>query len=54
MLDTHCNDCNQKVIEEGNKTPMSSYDFVYLPIDFRYHSFLHLYLIKISGDKCVD
>ncbi|XP_010415364.1 PREDICTED: protein terminal ear1 homolog [Camelina sativa] len=34
MLDTHCNDCNQKVIKEGNKTPMSSYDFVYLPIDF--------------------
>ncbi|CAE5963327.1 unnamed protein product [Arabidopsis arenosa] len=34
MLDTHCNDCNLKVIKEGNKTPMSSYDFVYLPIDF--------------------
>ncbi|XP_010511735.1 PREDICTED: LOW QUALITY PROTEIN: protein terminal ear1 homolog [Camelina sativa] len=34
MLDTHCNECNQKVIKEGNKTPMSSYDFVYLPIDF--------------------
>ncbi|CAH2065987.1 unnamed protein product [Thlaspi arvense] len=34
MLDTHCNDCNQKIISEGKNTPMSSYDFVYLPIDF--------------------
>ncbi|KFK41189.1 hypothetical protein AALP_AA2G097200 [Arabis alpina] len=33
MLDTHCNDCNQKIIDQGNKAPMSSYDFVYLPID---------------------
>ncbi|KAJ0256024.1 F120 [Hirschfeldia incana] len=34
MLDKHCNDCNEKNISEGNQTPMSSYDFVYLPIDF--------------------
>ncbi|VVA94412.1 unnamed protein product [Arabis nemorensis] len=35
LLDSHCNDCNQKIIDEGNNnTPMSSYDFVYLPIDF--------------------
>ncbi|XP_023644151.1 protein terminal ear1 homolog [Capsella rubella] len=34
MLDKHCNDCNKEIIKEGNKTAMSSYDFVYLPIDF--------------------
>ncbi|KAL0701122.1 hypothetical protein Bca4012_057244 [Brassica carinata] len=36
MLDRHCYDCNEKIISEGNQTqtPMSSYDFVYLPIDF--------------------
>ncbi|KAF8080352.1 hypothetical protein N665_0952s0010 [Sinapis alba] len=34
MLDRHCNDCNEKIISEGNQTPMSSFDFVYLPIDF--------------------
>ncbi|ESQ28508.1 hypothetical protein EUTSA_v10018362mg [Eutrema salsugineum] len=34
VLDTHCNGCNQKIINEGNNTPMSSYDFLYLPIDF--------------------
>ncbi|KAL1202157.1 Protein terminal ear1 [Cardamine amara subsp. amara] len=34
MLDTHCNDSNQKIINQGNNMVMSSYDFVYLPIDF--------------------
>ncbi|RID55479.1 hypothetical protein BRARA_G02736 [Brassica rapa] len=34
MLDAHCNDCNEEIVSEGNQTPMSSYDFVYLPIDF--------------------
>lgn len=34
MLDRHCNDCNEKIISEGDQTPMSAYDFVYLPIDF--------------------
>ncbi|KAF3519153.1 hypothetical protein DY000_02063248 [Brassica cretica] len=34
MLDAHCNDCNEEIVSEGNQMPMSSYDFVYLPIDF--------------------
>ncbi|XWS63756.1 hypothetical protein CRYUN_Cryun06bG0129200 [Craigia yunnanensis] len=33
MLDNHCIHCNEQ-IAEGEDQPLSSYDFVYLPIDF--------------------
>ncbi|KAJ7945473.1 protein terminal ear1 [Quillaja saponaria] len=33
MLDNHCIHCNEQ-IGEGGDQPLSSYDFVYLPIDF--------------------
>ncbi|KAF5741120.1 protein terminal ear1-like [Tripterygium wilfordii] len=33
MLDNHCIHCNEQ-IGEGDDQPLSSYDFVYLPIDF--------------------
>ncbi|XWS22710.1 hypothetical protein CRYUN_Cryun29cG0059400 [Craigia yunnanensis] len=33
MLDNHCIHCNEQ-IAEGDDQPLSSYDFVYLPIDF--------------------
>ncbi|GAV59784.1 RRM_1 domain-containing protein/RRM_2 domain-containing protein [Cephalotus follicularis] len=33
MLDNHCIHCNEQ-IADGDDQPMSSYDFVYLPIDF--------------------
>ncbi|KAK0574606.1 hypothetical protein LWI29_026119 [Acer saccharum] len=33
MLDNHCIHCNEQIID-GNDQPLSSYDFVYLPIDF--------------------
>ncbi|KAJ9708733.1 hypothetical protein PVL29_000647 [Vitis rotundifolia] len=33
MLDNHCIDCNEQVPDGGDR-PLSSYDFVYLPIDF--------------------
>ncbi|KAL3501098.1 hypothetical protein ACH5RR_035547 [Cinchona calisaya] len=33
MLDNHCIHCNEQ-IADGNDQPLSSYDFVYLPIDF--------------------
>lgn len=33
MLDNHCIHCNEQ-ISDGDDQPMSSYDFVYLPIDF--------------------
>ncbi|RDX59121.1 Protein terminal ear1, partial [Mucuna pruriens] len=32
-LDSHCRECNEK-IDDGNDQLLSSYDFVYLPIDF--------------------
>lgn len=34
MLDNHCIHCNEQ-IAEGDDQPLSSYDFVYLPIDFK-------------------
>ncbi|KAL2343124.1 hypothetical protein Fmac_004409 [Flemingia macrophylla] len=34
MLDSHCIHCNEK-IGDGNNQILSSYDFVYLPIDFK-------------------
>lgn len=41
MLDNHCIHCNEQIISAGDhggdddeKQPFSSYDFVYLPIDF--------------------
>lgn len=34
MLDNHCIHCNEQ-IAEGDDRPLSSYDFVYLPIDFK-------------------
>ncbi|CBI16829.3 unnamed protein product, partial [Vitis vinifera] len=33
MLDNHCIDCNKQVPDGGDQ-PLSSYDFIYLPIDF--------------------
>ncbi|KAA0034242.1 protein terminal ear1-like protein [Cucumis melo var. makuwa] len=33
MLDNHCIHCNEQVGDDHNE-PLSSYDFVYLPIDF--------------------
>ncbi|KAK7306181.1 hypothetical protein VNO77_44107 [Canavalia gladiata] len=33
MLDNHCIHCNEQ-IGDGDEQPLSSYDFVYLPIDF--------------------
>ncbi|CAI0425946.1 unnamed protein product [Linum tenue] len=42
MLDNHCIHCNEQIAgdddgggEEHNQQPFSSYDFVYLPIDFK-------------------
>ncbi|KAK4740709.1 hypothetical protein SAY87_024297 [Trapa incisa] len=34
MLDNHCISCNEQIGEESADQPFSSYDFVYLPIDF--------------------
>ncbi|XP_076889946.1 protein terminal ear1 homolog [Bidens hawaiensis] len=37
MLDSHCIHCNEQIISgcgDGVQQPQSSYDFVYLPIDF--------------------
>ncbi|XP_057542362.1 protein terminal ear1 homolog [Amaranthus tricolor] len=36
MLDNHCIHCNEQITaaEEDDDLPLSSYDFVYLPIDF--------------------
>ncbi|XP_017635457.1 protein terminal ear1 homolog isoform X2 [Gossypium arboreum] len=34
MLDNHCIHCNEQIVDAGDDQPLSSYDFVYLPIDF--------------------
>ncbi|XP_071740116.1 protein terminal ear1 homolog [Rutidosis leptorrhynchoides] len=34
MLDNHCIQCNEQVEDGEDDQPLSSYDFVYLPIDF--------------------
>ncbi|KAI3720365.1 hypothetical protein L6452_21281 [Arctium lappa] len=34
MLDNHCIHCNEMVVAGDDEEPPSSYDFVYLPIDF--------------------
>ncbi|CAI9093066.1 OLC1v1028473C1 [Oldenlandia corymbosa var. corymbosa] len=34
MLDNHCIHCNEQIGGDGDDRPLSSYDFVYLPIDF--------------------
>ncbi|XP_065873420.1 protein terminal ear1-like [Euphorbia lathyris] len=34
MLDNHCIHCNEQIAEGGGDQPLSSYDFLYLPIDF--------------------
>ncbi|KAJ0428077.1 putative RNA recognition motif domain, mei2-like RNA recognition, RNA-binding domain superfamily [Helianthus annuus] len=36
MLDSHCIQCNEQITNDGGgvEQPLSSYDFVYLPIDF--------------------
>ncbi|KAE8663863.1 Terminal EAR1-like 1, putative isoform 2 [Hibiscus syriacus] len=34
MLDNHCIHCNEQIVNDGDDRPLSSYDFVYLPIDF--------------------
>lgn len=39
MLDNHCIHCNEQ-IANGEDQPLSSYDFVYLPIDFKWLPFL--------------
>ncbi|XP_023537425.1 protein terminal ear1-like [Cucurbita pepo subsp. pepo] len=33
-LDKHCMKCNEEMTNDGKDLPLSSYDFVYLPIDF--------------------
>ncbi|KAL4034436.1 hypothetical protein IC575_007574 [Cucumis melo] len=33
-LDKHCMECNEEITNDGKGLPLSSYDFVYLPIDF--------------------
>ncbi|XP_038886378.1 protein terminal ear1 homolog [Benincasa hispida] len=33
-LDKHCMKCNEEIANDGKGLPLSSYDFVYLPIDF--------------------
>ncbi|XP_031477251.1 protein terminal ear1 [Nymphaea colorata] len=38
MLDQHCISCNEQIVDDGqddDSEPPSSYDFVYLPIDFK-------------------
>jgi hypothetical protein len=38
MLDNHCIQSNERIAAsgvEGEEQPFSSYDFVYLPIDFK-------------------
>lgn len=36
MLDNHCIEYNKKIdAGEGSGEPFSSYDFLYLPIDFK-------------------
>ncbi|KAK6160299.1 hypothetical protein DH2020_003680 [Rehmannia glutinosa] len=34
MLDNHCIHCNEQIVDGDDDQPLSSYDFVYLPIDF--------------------
>ncbi|OMO60328.1 hypothetical protein CCACVL1_24241 [Corchorus capsularis] len=34
MLDNHCIHCNEQIADGEEDQPLSSYDFVYLPIDF--------------------
>ncbi|KAJ8438562.1 hypothetical protein Cgig2_024651 [Carnegiea gigantea] len=34
MLDNHCIHCNEQIATSSRHQPLSSYDFVYLPIDF--------------------
>ena len=56
MLDNHCIHCNEQ-IGDGDDQPLSSYDFVYLPIDFKYFPssyipsffFLNVFSIYVSA-----
>ncbi|KAE8719599.1 hypothetical protein F3Y22_tig00109937pilonHSYRG00042 [Hibiscus syriacus] len=34
MLDNHCIHCNEQIAADGGDQPLSSHDFVYLPVDF--------------------
>ncbi|KAE8665025.1 hypothetical protein F3Y22_tig00112699pilonHSYRG00051 [Hibiscus syriacus] len=34
MLDNHCIHCNEQIATDSGNQPLSSYDFVYLPVDF--------------------
>ncbi|KAE8661526.1 Terminal EAR1-like 1, putative isoform 2 [Hibiscus syriacus] len=34
MLDNHCVNCNEQIVNTDDDQPLSSYDFVYLPVDF--------------------
>lgn len=40
MLDDHCMECNRGACgpSDENGEPLSAFDFVYLPIDFKYVS----------------
>jgi len=50
MLDNHCIHCNEQIATLSGHQPLSSYDFVYLPIDFKYtiFSFLSLNLCIVD------
>ncbi|CAN1795233.1 Protein terminal ear1 [Linum perenne] len=42
MLDNHCINCNEQINNHDDEQPFSSYDFVYLPIDFN----------QLNSNKC--
>lgn len=43
MLDNHCINSNEQIAQVGEEEePISAYDFVYLPIDFKW-AFINTY-----------
>jgi hypothetical protein len=47
MLDNHCIHCNEQ-IANGDDQPLSSYDFLYLPIDFKWFPFTLTFIYFLS------